>query len=138
MRVFLVLVVIAGVAASRSQPSVRTLRVDYFHTGNETQELFSLDELVVEPTAWPGPPSQTEDPLRYGAYGFDVRDAASKRLLYSQGFGSIYDEWVTTEHHVHAHRLLLRRLQTRASRRDRHVHETLTGSHRRSGDQKKI
>lgn len=97
MRVFVICAVLAGIASSQGQPSVRTLRVDYFHTGNDRQELFSLDEVVVEPTAWPGPLNQTEDPLRYGAYGFDVRDTASKRLLYSQGFGSIYDEWVTTE-----------------------------------------
>lgn len=97
MRVFVICAVLAGIASSQGQPSVRTLRVDYFHTGNDRQELFSLDEVVVEPTAWPGPLKQTEDPLRYGAYGFDVRDTASKRLLYSQGFGSIYDEWVTTE-----------------------------------------
>ncbi len=73
------------------------MRVDYFHTGNSTQELFSLDEAVVEPAAWPGPANAAADPLNYGAYGFDVRDAASKQLLHSRGFGSIYDEWVTTE-----------------------------------------
>lgn len=73
------------------------MRVDYFHTGNTTQELFSLDEAVVEPAAWPGPANAAADPLNYGAYGFDVRDAASKQLLHSRGFGSIYDEWVTTE-----------------------------------------
>jgi hypothetical protein len=87
------------VAAQTPAPP-RTLRVDYFHTGSSTQELFSLDEIVVEPTPWAGPSHQTEDPLRYGAYGFDVRDAATTRVLYSQGFGSIYDEWVTTEEAV--------------------------------------
>ena len=87
----------AAYLAAQPPPATRTMRVDYFHTGNTTQELFSLDEVVAEPAAWPGPANQAEDPLRYGAYGFDVRDAASKRLLYSQGFGSIYDEWVTTE-----------------------------------------
>jgi hypothetical protein len=82
---------------AQAPPPARTMRVDYFHTGNTKQELFALDEVVVEPAPWPGRPGATEDTLRYGAYGFDVRDAASKRLLYSQGFGSIYDEWVTTE-----------------------------------------
>jgi len=76
---------------------VRTLRVDYFHTGSATQEIFALDEVVVEPAPWPGRPGRTTDSVRYGAYGFDVRDASSGDVLYSQGFGSIYDEWTTTD-----------------------------------------
>jgi hypothetical protein len=35
--------------------------------------------------------------MRYGAYGFDVREAASSKLVFSGGFGSIFDEWATTE-----------------------------------------
>ena len=85
-------------AAQTSAPaSIRTLRVDYFHTGSSTQELFSLDEVVVEPLPWAGPVGLAGDSIRYGAYGFDVRDAASSRLLYSRGFGSIFNEWTTTE-----------------------------------------
>ncbi len=82
-----------------AQPPVplRTLRVDYFHTGGTAPETFALDEVVLEPAPWPGPPGPTDDLLRYGAYGFDVRDAASKALVYSAGFGSIYDEWLSTE-----------------------------------------
>ena len=37
------------------------------------------------------------DPLNYGGYAFDVRDATTNELRYSHGFGSIYGEWVTTE-----------------------------------------
>ncbi len=93
-----ILVIAASLGFQAQQPrSERTLRVDYFHTGNAKQELFALDEVVVEPTPWPGPEGPTQDTLRYGAYGFDVRDAASKQVIYSAGFGSIYDEWVTTE-----------------------------------------
>jgi hypothetical protein len=77
--------------------ATRTMRVDYFHTGGVTPEVFALDEVVIEPAPWAGPAGPIEDALRYGAYGFDVRDPASKQLLYSGGFGSIYDEWVTTE-----------------------------------------
>jgi hypothetical protein len=89
----------AALAAQAPQAPgvVRTMRVDYFHTGDAKQELFSFDEAVVEPAAWSGHPAQTADRLQYGAYGFDVRDAASKRLLYSRGFGSIFDEWSTTD-----------------------------------------
>lgn len=89
--------VFALLFTTQAPPVTRTLRVDYFHTGNAKQELFSFDEAVVEPAPWAGPASRAADPLNYGAYGFDVRDAASKTLLHSGGFGSIYDEWVSTE-----------------------------------------
>jgi hypothetical protein len=52
---------------------------------------------VVEPAVWSGRAGREADPLGYGAYGFEVRDAASKALLYSRGFGSIFDEWSTTD-----------------------------------------
>ena len=91
-------VILAAALVSSQAPSpLRTMRLDYFHTGNTKQELFSLDEAVVEPSAWSGHAGHTADPLNYGAYGFDVRDAATKALRYAHGFGSIYDEWVTTE-----------------------------------------
>jgi hypothetical protein len=85
-----------GLHAQTPAPG-RTMRVDYFHTGGASPEVFALDRVVVEPAPWPGPRDRAEDVLRYGAYGFDVTDAASGRLLYSRGFGSIYDEWVTTD-----------------------------------------
>lgn len=100
---FLIASGLAGLAyglhaqAPASAPPLRTMRVDYFHTGSTTQELFSLDRVVIEPAPWAGPRDRAADVLRYGAYGFDVRDAASGRLLYARGFGSIYDEWVTTD-----------------------------------------
>ncbi len=82
--------------APRLRPSARCA-LDYFHTGNTTQELFALDHVVIEPAAWSGVPGRDDDPLQLGAYGFDVRDAGTTALLYSRGFGSIYEEWVTTE-----------------------------------------
>ena len=102
------LLVLAGLGLGAQAPSARapslptaspqrTMRVDYFHTGNTTQELFALDQVVIEPVAWSGVPGRADDPLQLGAYGFDVRDAGTKALVYSRGFGSIYDEWVTTE-----------------------------------------
>ncbi len=36
-----------------ADPQPRTLRLDYFHTGNASEERFELDELVLE-AAWPG------------------------------------------------------------------------------------
>lgn len=73
-----------------------TLRVDYFHTGDATEERFSLDRIVVEPLPFPGRPDRPLDDTNLGKYRFEVRDLATQRVLYSRGFASIYGEWETT------------------------------------------
>ena len=83
-------------AAAAPAPAPRTFRVDYFHTGGQGQEIFSLDRLVIEPLAWPGNPDQAIDETNLGKYLFEVRDRATNRLLYSRGFASIYGEWEQT------------------------------------------
>jgi len=80
-----------------AQSAPRTMRLDYYHTGNSTQEMFSLDRLVLEPLAWAGNPRKAIDETNLGKYLFEVRDRDSNRLLYSRGFASIYGEWETTD-----------------------------------------
>lgn len=93
----LALVLAASLApASPAASSVtRTLRLDYFHTGNATEEHFSLDGLALE-GAWPGPLDRTLDDTNLGKYLFEIIDRSSNRVLYSRGFASIYGEWETT------------------------------------------
>ncbi len=74
-----------------------TMRLDYYHTGDATQEVFSVDRVTIEPLAWPGDPKQAIDSSNLGKYQFEVRDAKTKQLLYSRGFASIYGEWETTD-----------------------------------------
>jgi hypothetical protein len=81
-----------------------TMRLDYFHTGNVTQELFSVDRVVIEPLPWPGNPSRPLDTTNRGVYYFEVRDLTSQRALYSRGFSSIFGEWVTTDEAKKANR----------------------------------
>jgi len=74
-----------------------TMRLDYYHTGDATQEVFTIDRVVIEPLPWPGDPKQAIDSSNLGKYLFEVRDAKTKQLLYSRGFASIYGEWETTD-----------------------------------------
>jgi hypothetical protein len=74
-----------------------TMRLDYYHTGNSKQEVFSVDRLVSEPLPWPGDMSKTIDDTNLGKYFFEVRDQKTKRVLYSRGFASIFGEWETTD-----------------------------------------
>ena len=83
-------------SASALAAPPRTFRVDYFHTGNAGQEIFSLDRLIVEPLPWPGNPARPVDDTDSGKYRFQVRDAGNGTLLYSRGFSAIYGEWEDT------------------------------------------
>jgi hypothetical protein len=87
-----------------AEPAPRTLRVDYFHTGNAREQLFALDRVVVEPLPWPGSPAQTIDDTNLGKYRFEVIDRATRQVLYSRGFASIYGEWATTDEATRANR----------------------------------
>ncbi|MGH9556013.1 MAG: M64 family metallopeptidase [Terriglobales bacterium] len=72
------------------------MRLDFFHTGNDKEELLSLDRVVIEPLPWPGNPRTNLDDTNLGKYLFEVRDRSTNRVLYSRGFSSIYGEWETT------------------------------------------
>jgi hypothetical protein len=85
------------VAANNSDMPPHTMRVDYYHTGDVSHEVFSLDRVVLEPLPWPGNPDRPVDETNLGKYIFEVRDKATNRLLYSRGFASVYGEWETTD-----------------------------------------
>jgi hypothetical protein len=89
-------------AAGSSVP--RTLRVDYYHTGNSHEEWFSLDRVVLEPLEWPGNLNKAIDESQLGNYLFEVRERGSGKLLYSRGFNSVFVEWKTTEEALHGNR----------------------------------
>jgi len=74
-----------------------TMRLDYYHTGNATQEMFSVDRVVIEPLPWPGDLTKTIDDSNLGKYFFEVRDQKTRGVVYSRGFASIYGEWETTD-----------------------------------------
>jgi hypothetical protein len=73
------------------------MRLDYYHTGNSSQEHFSIDRIVIEPLPWPGDLRRTIDETDLGKYLFEVRDQKTGRSLFSRGFASIYGEWETTD-----------------------------------------
>lgn len=86
----------SAAAPAASPPTSRTFRVDAFHSGNATEEHFSLDRLVLEPLPFPGNPDRPQDDLNLGKYLFEVRDLATNRVLYSRGYATVFGEWETT------------------------------------------
>ena len=94
LRYVSVWLLLCGLAFAQNTP--RTMRLDYYHSGNASQELFSLDRIVLEPLAWPGNPRKSVDDTNLGKYLFEVRDRNTNRILFSRGFASVYGEWETT------------------------------------------
>jgi hypothetical protein len=73
-----------------------TWRLDFYHTGGKSGEVFSVDRVVVEPLPWPGSTKNNIDSAGFGNYFFELRDTTGK-VLFSRGYSPIYAEWLTTD-----------------------------------------
>lgn len=74
----------------------KTLRLDFYHTGNKIDEIISFEKLVEE-GIWSGTRKNLIDNFGYGYYFFKVFDLTSNQLIYSHGFSTLWQEWQTTE-----------------------------------------
>jgi len=81
-----------------------TLRIDYFHTGNFETEIFSMEQVILEPLPFPGNTNRPVDHTVRGKYLFEIIDPDSKTVLWSRSFSSIYGEWETTAEARDMHR----------------------------------
>jgi len=90
------LVLASLLLAATASADPQTLRIDYYHTGSATTEIFSLDRVVLEPLPFPGNVDQPIDRTLRGKYAFDIVDAETGDVAWSRSFSSIYGEWETT------------------------------------------
>jgi len=74
----------------------KTLRFDYFHSGDSENDFYSFDELIEEPF-WGGSKYNMIDNFDYGNYKFNVRDIKSNLVIYSRTYSTLFGEWQTTE-----------------------------------------
>src|SRR3982751_3630657 len=102
--VCLLFLIVTGAVVAAAAAASPTMRLDYYHTGNASAEMFSVDRVVVEPLPWPGNPEKLIDETNLGKYSFEVREQKSGRVLYSRGFSSVYGEWETTDEAKNANR----------------------------------
>ena len=92
--VLLVMLAVMSSVAAAEAPG--TMRVDSVHSGNRTTEMFSLDQVVIEPLPWTGNMAQPIDGTLRGKYLFEIVDPDSRAVTWSRSFSSIYGEWETT------------------------------------------
>jgi hypothetical protein len=74
----------------------KTMRVDYFHTGNKGEEIVALDR-VVSAGPWAGSRTRLIDTTNLGKYYFEVVDRETNQPIFSRGFASVFGEWETTD-----------------------------------------
>lgn len=97
LRMLLSVLLLSSTLFAQARSSApRTMRVDYYHSGNATSEIFGQKAVVIEPLPWPGNPRKPLDDSNLGKYFFEVKEKATGKALYSRGFASIYGEWETT------------------------------------------
>ena len=73
----------------------KTMRLDYIHRGDVSNEKFELVSTKPE-GVWAGKTYHLTDPYQLGLYFYEVYDASTNKLLFSQGFCSVFGEWQTT------------------------------------------
>ncbi len=70
----------------------KTMRVDYFHTGNFEEEHFAIDRILND-GVWAGSKTILTDQLNLGLYFFEIQDKETSTVLFNRGFASIFGEW---------------------------------------------
>lgn len=73
----------------------KALRIDYYHTGNHSEDIYSLDRLLQEPY-WGGSKTTMTDIFSYGKYRLLMYDSESSKLIYSTTYNTLFQEWQTT------------------------------------------
>jgi hypothetical protein len=73
----------------------KTLRLDYIHAGNSDTGMIFLDDLRQEPY-WGGSHTNLIDTFNYGEYRVMVYTHKTKKLIYSRGYSTLFEEWQVT------------------------------------------
>lgn len=99
MKIYSVLLFIATLAISLQAANSfdkyfhnKTMRVDYYHSGNADSENVVIDHIYAYGT-WAGSLVNLVDDLNYGAYYYKIYDAASGKLIFTKGFDSYFKEY---------------------------------------------
>ncbi|MBV9495601.1 MAG: peptidase M64 [Acidobacteria bacterium] len=102
MRIRFILVTLLLAVSASAAPAFdslfldKTMRVDYFHTGNKGEEIIALDRIVSD-GPWSGSKTKLVDTTNLGKYYFEVVDRDTNQPIFTRGFASVFGEWETTD-----------------------------------------
>jgi hypothetical protein len=74
----------------------KTMRVDYFHIGDDSKEFVTIDH-VYQYGIWAGSLKNLIDNFNNGAYYYKIYDVESGVLIFSRGFDSYFKEYQTSD-----------------------------------------
>ena len=74
----------------------KTMRIDYYHTGNSNSEMITIDHIYTYGT-WAGSVNNLIDNFNNGQYFYKVYDNKSASLIFSKGFDSYFKEYQTSD-----------------------------------------
>ncbi len=93
--ILLIFISLNGFAQFEKYFENKSLRIDYFHSGNYEHEYYRPDELI-EKKIWAGSKINLVDTFNYGKFRIMVYDTLSGNLIYSRAYSSLFAEWRTT------------------------------------------
>lgn len=73
----------------------KTLRINYIHTGNDTDESFKAKYLY-DDGPWYGRTQNMINPYHLGDYYYELRDVESDEVIYSDGVSTYFSQWQNT------------------------------------------
>lgn len=73
----------------------KTLRVDFQFAGDANNTEVYFKQMKQEPH-YAGPKKNLVSKFNYGTYRYSLYDLKSGKLIFSKGFNSLYNEWITT------------------------------------------
>lgn len=74
----------------------KTLRLDYVFGGNAKEQFVVLDELNALPQ-WAGRTHHLSENILEGNAQVHVYDVSTNKLIYTQGFSTLFQEWLSTD-----------------------------------------
>lgn len=73
-----------------------TLRIDYYHLGDAKTEMITVDKMF-RYGIWAGSLNHLVDNLNNGKYYVKIYDSATKKLIYSKGFDTLFGEYASSD-----------------------------------------
>jgi len=100
--IFFILFLFSGLLSAQPQVEFdkyfvdKTMRIDYFHSGDAQEELITLDQ-VYDQGIWAGSLKNLIDDYDTGRYFIKIYDSSSGELIFSKGFDSYFSEYKTSD-----------------------------------------
>jgi hypothetical protein len=102
MKVLFILIILSILILPQNNPKFddyfldETFRIDYYHIGDSEGEIITIDKMF-RYGIWAGSLNHLVDNLNNGKYYVKIYDSATKNLIYSKGFDTLFGEYASSD-----------------------------------------